>query len=97
MRWGLNGSNAGGNAEVIATNNTVRSLLDPNDVRRNYIQTGTTWTIFGGNPSSSNQVGTNILANTTMETFTQGNNCFSCHNTNTTAVSHIFDETAPLF
>lgn len=97
MPWGLNGNNASGNAEVISLNNTVRSLLDAADIRRNYIQTGTTWTIFGGTPSSGNQVGTNILANTTMETFSQGNNCFSCHNTNTTVVSHIFNETKPLF
>ena len=96
MPWGLNGNNAGGNAEVIAINNTVRSLLDPNDIRRNYIQTGTTWTIFGASPPSS-QVGTNILSNTTMETFTQGGNCFGCHTTNTTDVSHVFSETVPLF
>jgi len=98
MPWGLNGSSAVGNAEVISINNKVRSILDPNDVRINYIQTGTTWTKFGSNPDIiSNQVGTNILANTTMETFSQGNNCFSCHNTNTTVVSHVFDNTKPLF
>lgn len=32
-----------------------------------------------------------------METFFQGNNCFSCHATNTTSVSHVFNETNPLF
>jgi hypothetical protein len=95
--WGLDSANAVGNSEVISTNNIVRSLLDPADVRVNYIQTGTTWTIFGGSPSTGNQVGTNILSNTTMETFSQPSNCFSCHNTNTTAVSHIFDDTKPLF
>jgi hypothetical protein len=97
MPFGLNGTSASGNAEVISTNNKVRSLLDPADKRINYIQRGTTWTIFGGFPGSGNQVGTNILANTTMETFSQGNNCFLCHNTNTTIVSHVFNETAPLF
>ncbi|HEX9512232.1 MAG TPA: hypothetical protein VF939_17190 [Puia sp.] len=99
MPWGLNGTNANGNAEVISTNHIVRSLLDPADVRGNYIQTGTTWSIFGSDPNnpSSNQVGTNIMSNTTMETFAQPTNCFNCHNTNTTAVSHIFDETKPLF
>ena len=97
MPWGLPGTNSGGNAQVISINSKARSLLDANDVRRNYIQTGTTWTIFGASPNNSNQVGTNVLANTTMETFTQGSNCFSCHTTNTTAVSHIFDETKPLF
>jgi hypothetical protein len=82
---------------VISINNTVRSLLDPSDLRRNYIHQGTTWTIFGGSPSAGNQVGTNKLSNTTMETFTQGGNCFNCHVTNTTAVSHVFNETSPLF
>ena len=97
MPWGLNGTNSTGNAEVISTNHTVRSLLNPNDVRNNYIQTGTTWTIFGASPNAGNQVGTNKLSNCTMETFTQGGNCFNCHHTNTTTVSHIFDETLPLF
>jgi hypothetical protein len=97
MPWGLPGANATGNAEVISINNTVRSLLDPADIRRNYFHEGTTWTIFGASPNAGNQVGTNKLENTTMETFNQGANCFSCHGTNTTAVSHVFDETAPLF
>lgn len=97
MPWGLDGSSSSENAEVISINNTVRSLLDPNDLRRNYFHEGTTWTVFGGSPSAGNQVGTNRLENTTMETFNQGSNCFSCHKTNTTAVSHVFDETSPLF
>jgi hypothetical protein len=95
--WGLDSSAANGNAQVISLNNTVRSLLDPADVRKNYVHVGTTWTIFGAPPNGSNQVGTNKLSNTTMETYTQGANCFACHGTNTTAVSHIFDSTDPLF
>jgi hypothetical protein len=96
--WGLNGSTPGGNAEVISINNTVRSLLDPADVRKNYFHEGTTWTIFGANTTpTSNQVGTNKLANTTMETYSQGSNCFSCHGSNTTTVSHIFADIDPLF
>lgn len=95
--WGLDGGNSNGNGEVISINHTVRSLLDPADLRRKYFHTGTTWTIFGAPPSGGNQVGTNKLANTTMETFVQGSNCFSCHTSNTTAVSHIFNETEPLF
>ena len=94
--WGLPGSSANGNAEVISINNTVRALLDPADVRRNYFHEGTTWTIGGAAPSGVNQVGTNKLENATMETFMQGANCFDCHITNTTAVSHVFDETDPL-
>jgi len=97
MPWGLDGSNANGNAEVISINHTVRSLLDANDIRRNYFHEGTTWTIFGASPSGGNQVGTNKLENTTLETFFQGNNCFSCHTSNTTGVSHVFNDTSPLF
>jgi hypothetical protein len=96
--FGMDGTSSLSNAEVISLNNTVRSLLDPADVRRNYFHEGTTWTIFGASPTpSSNQVGTKKLSNTTMETYTQGGNCFNCHGTNTTAVSHIFDDTDPLF
>jgi hypothetical protein len=98
MPWGLPGASANGNSEVISTNNKVRSMLDPADIRINYIQTGTTWTIGGAAPTAGNQVGTNQLANSTMETFQQGSsNCFSCHHTNKTTVSHIFDDTKPLF
>jgi hypothetical protein len=95
--WGLLGTAASGNAQVISINNVVRSLLNPADVRRNYVHVGTTWTIFGASPTPGNQVGTNKLSNTTMETYTQGGNCFNCHGSNTTAVSHIFDSTDPLF
>ena len=97
MPWGLPGSNSSGNAEVISLNTTVRSSLDPADIRRNYFHGGTTWTINGQPPSGGNQVGTNKLENTTMETFSQGGNCFDCHATNTTVVSHVFNETKPLF
>lgn len=95
--WGLDGANAFGNAEVISLNNIVRNLLDPADVRRNYFHGGTTWTIGGAPPNGANEVGTNKLSNTTMETFTQGGNCFGCHTSNTTTVSHVFGATDPLF
>ncbi len=102
--WGKAHPSPSSNAQVISINNSVRGALDPADVRGNYVQTGTTWTINGAAPSGSNQVGTNLLCNTTMETYDQGSsngnsgfNCFSCHATNTTAVSHVFGETQPLF
>ena len=52
-----------------------------------------------------NQVGTSQLTNSTMETYQQGpnnkwfaqGNCFLCHGTNTTFVSHIFPDTKQLF
>jgi hypothetical protein len=97
MPWGLPGTNANGNAEVISTTTKVRSMLDPADLRGKYFQTGTTWTIGGAAPNAGNQVGTNKLANSTMETFAIGSNCFSCHLSNKTTVSHIFDDTKPLF
>jgi hypothetical protein len=55
-----------------------------------------------GNTAITNgrAVGTSQMANTTMETFQQGtpptsfdsfsNNCFSCHGSNTSCVSHIY-------
>jgi len=96
MPFGMPGNDASSNSEVICINNVVRNNLNPNDVRVNYIQTGTTWTIGGQSPENpGSQVGTNVLANTTMETFVQGNNCFMCHNSNTTHVSHVFDTIKP--
>ena len=106
--WGSNdGGNptsaAGINTQVISTNSSVLSQLDPADVRAKYFQLGTTWTIFGAPPSPSNQVGTNHLANATIETFMQGqsasdagSNCFSCHETNKVVVSHIYPVLKPL-
>jgi hypothetical protein len=106
--WGTNDGGtpanaAGMNTQVISANASVISQLDPADIRRNYFQLGTTWTIGGTPPSGGNEVGTNHLANATIETFVQGStpsdpssNCFSCHNTNTVAVSHIYRELNPL-
>ncbi|HKB69169.1 MAG TPA: hypothetical protein VKC61_25230 [Pyrinomonadaceae bacterium] len=103
--WGtpMGGSSASQNTEVIALNNSVRGMLNSADVRNKYIFIGTTWTIGGQPPTSGNQVGTNRLGNTTMETYQQGSsngpngmNCFSCHgnvmgsNTDMINVSHIY-------
>jgi hypothetical protein len=97
--FGLNGTDAIGNTEVISMDNHVLSMMASGDVRGNYVMTGATWTPFGSDPVGPNPgVGTNLLANTTMETYVQGSNCFSCHQnfstpppTNaTTQVSHIF-------
>jgi hypothetical protein len=96
------------NSEIISVNNTVRNVLDPADVRRKYIMTGSTWMIAGTFPFNSfnpTEVGTSKLNNTTMETFTQGadnhaantSNCFSCHGGHTTTVSHVFGDLKPLF
>jgi hypothetical protein len=103
--FGLDGSNAPGNTQVISMDNHILALISSGDVRGNYIMTGATWTVFGSNPGPGNLgVGTNKLANTAMETYAQGTNCFSCHqndNSNlpqvTTEVSHIFPGIQPLF
>ncbi|HEX4296149.1 MAG TPA: hypothetical protein VHZ29_18580 [Rhizomicrobium sp.] len=87
------------------------------DVRNNYFQSGTTWTSGGASPTGSygttgqvspgvagNEVGTNYLTNSTMETYQQspnnmigGTNCFTCHTSNTTDVSHMYSALLPLF
>jgi hypothetical protein len=110
---------AAANTEVLSSDNSVLGLLNagaPGDVRGNYYFIGSTWTFGGyaptGQYSSTNngngaEIGTNRLANSTMETYHQasstsaGTNCFSCHEDTstghkaTTAVSHIFSDMLP--
>lgn len=95
--WGSSGLNTGLNTQVISGNASVIAQLIPGDVRARYFQLGSTWTIGGAAPNGSNQVGTNQLANATIESFAQGTNCFSCHTNNTVAVSHVYREAKPLF
>ncbi|HXI02972.1 MAG TPA: hypothetical protein VNI57_07320 [Candidatus Saccharimonadales bacterium] len=102
--WGKADPAASSNTEVISINNSVLGKLLAGDIRRNYVMTGATWTPFGVPPTPTNQVGTNKLANTTLETYQQGtsngNNgtsCLSCHVTNTVKVSHSFQDLKPLF
>lgn len=78
------GNDAFSNSELISMTNGFRDKLLAGDVRKNYIMTGSTWTIGGnaptenfGNPGNTailngRTVGTSQLANTTMETFQQG-------------------------
>jgi hypothetical protein len=111
---------AAANTEVLSSDNSVLGQIPSGDVRANYYFIGSTWT-FGGyaptgqyNPTTNNgngsEIGTNRLANSTMETYHQasvnppssGSNCFSCHDDTstghkaTTAVSHIFSDMLPL-
>jgi hypothetical protein len=101
--WGMPGASAASNTEVISVNHSVLTQLVGNDVRKNYIMTGATWTPGGANPTPTNQVGTNKLANTTMETFFQPSNCFNCHIGNMLGtssgdgLSHIWGPLQPLF
>jgi hypothetical protein len=101
--WGMDGSNSSSNTQVIQANSSILSQLISGDVRRNYFQLGTTWTIGGAPPNGGDEVGTNQLANSTMETFMQastpsgpGTNCFACHNTNKVVVSHVYPTLQPL-
>lgn len=71
---------AAANSEVIAINNAVINRLQGNDVRKNYMFIGSTWTFEGAipngnvyNPSIDSTgagaaIGTSSLANSTMET-----------------------------
>jgi hypothetical protein len=91
----------------------VRGQLILGDPRFNYFMTGSPWTIGGAAPTGAfnsgggggNEVGTSQMANVTMETFQQGansawnlsTNCFGCHTSNTTSVSHMYNPLKPLF
>ena len=102
----LDPSAAASNSEIISIHNTV--TVPGGDVRNQYFMTGATWTIGGAAPTgqfpNGNEVGTSALANTTMETFQQGTsntnasgtNCFTCHTSNQTTVSHVFAALLPL-
>jgi hypothetical protein len=96
--FGIDGTNAGSNTEVISTNNHVRGMLAAGDVRGNYILTGATWSFSAG---------TNAMTNATMETYQQGTNCFDCHDGSPMlgalagnqgiGLSHIYGGLKPLF
>jgi hypothetical protein len=105
--WGTDptsGQYIANNTDIISINSSINSFLLPGDVRKNYIMVGSTWTKQGQPPAADNQVGTNALANSTMETFVQGGNCFDCHSGDNMlgspgggGLSHIWDPIKPLF
>lgn len=104
-------SAAASNSEIIAINNSVLRQLSAGDVRKNYFMLGNTWTKGGkapiglypgsGDQLDGQEIGTSQLANSTMETYDQGMNCFGCHRVNKgepmTYVSHIYEDLKPLF
>jgi hypothetical protein len=88
--WGLSGTavaSASSNTQLVSINHSILSQLLSGDMRSNYFMLGATWTLGGAPPTAvppsttdGTQVGTNALANSTMETYLQGaTNCFSCH------------------
>ena len=98
----------GSNTQIVSINNSVLTQLVSGDMRKNYFMLGATWTIGGQPPSSGTQTGTNLLANSTMETYVQGfSNCFTCHDDNgnpmacwdidaDSGLSHIYAPIQPL-
>ena len=104
--WGSAGNDAGTNTDLKTLNNSVMNMLMDGDVRKNYIQIGTTWK-EGEEPNLQDK-GSTRLANSTMETYMQGTNnsaatgttCFSCHTGNASDklnYSHIYYSIKPLF
>ena len=82
------GGDAQNVANIQALNASVAAQLGAADVFSNYRLTGGVWMgpnqlVPGLNPVTIRPLlaGSLALANPTMETFTQGGSCFSCHNT----------------
>ena len=117
--WGSNASDSSAtvlknNTLLLSINDSVRTQLASGDLRINYVQMGGIWTTTpstGGDAPIPNQNGdqsANLrgslkLFNATMETYTQGTNCFSCHNLSQGApnsfgaykLSHIYSTIQP--
>lgn len=90
-------SSALNNSEIISLNQFIQNGLAPGDLRQNYFLLGATWT-NGVIPTSpgAETIGSSTLANSTMETYFQSQNCFGCHQNggspskNLDGLSHIF-------
>lgn len=77
-------ASVGNTRNIQALNQSFHQQLPAGSVWRNYDYIGSTWT--EGEPSDAMLVLANIrgsskLANTSLESFTQDQSCFSCHNT----------------
>jgi len=103
------------NTLLLSLNASIRSQLDAGDIRANYVQTGGIWTSAPSAtedapiPAAKGYVdgdlrGSTYAFNATMETYTQGTNCFSCHQQSDNAtdsfqpfqLSHIYSQIVPL-
>lgn len=92
-------SNEANNTDIISINQSVMGQLAEGDLRANYFLIGATWT-NGVVPEASQTPaivkGSQVLANSTMETFIQGQNCFACHSGDPlTGLSHIYSNIKP--
>ncbi|OXB22820.1 hypothetical protein B0A80_13985 [Flavobacterium tructae] len=108
MAWGVasdtvpnqeNRTPADSNSEVIAINNSIRKMLVGNDIRKNYLLIGATWTFGGAGPNGNSYpyggnngdaIGTGRLANSTMETFFQSPSSNSVPDGNYKSVTSCF-------
>ena len=89
VRVGLVPAVVKNNTLLLSLNNSIIGQLGVGDGRKNYVLTGGIWTSATGTDDAPipNQTGyqTSDLRgslkpfNATMETYTQGNSCFSCH------------------
>ena len=86
--WGSD--DAENNTRILAINKSIEGMLANGDVRRNYRLVGAAWNLG---------VGAVKLSNTTMETYAQGTNCFSCHHGNLLGgkLSRMYRSLQPLF
>jgi hypothetical protein len=105
-------SSSASNSEILSFNNTIQGFLVGNDLRKNYLLIGATWTSGGAPPTGVSygsdttagvSIGTSVLANSTMETYIQfaSTSCFTCHHgdpatLNPADISHIFEGLEPL-
>jgi len=87
-------SPAAANSEIIAINNAIISKLKGNDIRKNYLFIGATWTDSGTGPNGYSYnpkvdslkvngvaIGTSQLANSTMETYVQNGETYNTYGT----------------
>jgi len=89
------------NSSLLSINKKVRELLKEGDIRNKYMLIGSTWTngTIPGIPRGpvATIEGSQVLANTTMETYFQKDNCFSCHQGGKlNGLSHIYGRILPL-
>ncbi len=78
---------AASNSEIISLNASLQKLLVGNDIRKNYIFIGATWTANGAAPNGTSYapsnsvagvaIGTSQLANSTMETYVQNGTTYN--------------------
>lgn len=105
--WG-GANDAANNSLIISLNSAVLGMLPAGDARKNYMLVGATWTLNGVIPNTPGYqvIGSQTLANATMETYHQTLNCFVCHSGtpgdqpsisfSADDLSHIFSTIQPL-